>query len=214
MPWFWVAVWLTGCAGDVSDTARENPYSMDDLLTLSHVQAKGTHNSYHLEPAEPVFDEHRYSHGTLTEQLCEQGVRQLELDIHLRQDEVFEVFHLPVIDEESTCTRLVDCLEEIEAWSGSHPWHLPLLVWLEPKDEDLDPLVESLQSIVGHYDELEDLIVSVWGPDRIVTPDEVRGSHDTLPEAVREKIKGHINAAFDFPELSRLALGGHWEQRT
>ena len=37
---------------------------------------------------------------------------------------------------------------------------------------------------------------------------------DTLPEAVREKIKDHINAAFDFPELSRLALGGHWEQRT
>ena len=37
---------------------------------------------------------------------------------------------------------------------------------------------------------------------------------DTLPEAVREEIKAHINAAFDFPELSRLALGEYWEQRT
>ena len=37
---------------------------------------------------------------------------------------------------------------------------------------------------------------------------------DTLHEAEQEKIKTHINAAFDFPELSRLALGEHWEQRT
>ena len=31
---------------------------------------------------------------------------------------------------------------------------------------------------------------------------------DSLPPAVREEIKKHINAAFDFRELSRLALGG------
>ena len=37
---------------------------------------------------------------------------------------------------------------------------------------------------------------------------------DTLPLALRENIKGHINAAFDFPELSRLALGAHWQERT
>ncbi len=37
---------------------------------------------------------------------------------------------------------------------------------------------------------------------------------DTLPPALRENIKGHINAAFDFPELSRLALGTHWQERT
>ncbi len=37
---------------------------------------------------------------------------------------------------------------------------------------------------------------------------------DTLPPALRENIKGHINAAFDFPELSRLALGAHWQERT
>lgn len=37
---------------------------------------------------------------------------------------------------------------------------------------------------------------------------------DTLPQALRDEIKNHINAAFDFPELSRLALGAHWEDRS
>ena len=32
--------------------------------------------------------------------------------------------------------------------------------------------------------------------------------------AVQEEIKQHINAAFDFRELSRLALGDHWEERS
>ena len=37
---------------------------------------------------------------------------------------------------------------------------------------------------------------------------------DSLPPAVREEIKKHINAAFDFRELSRLALGDYWEERS
>ena len=37
---------------------------------------------------------------------------------------------------------------------------------------------------------------------------------DTLSPDLRADIKQHINAAFDFPELSRLALGAHWEERT
>ena len=31
---------------------------------------------------------------------------------------------------------------------------------------------------------------------------------------MREEIKKHINAAFDFRELSRLALGDHWAERS
>lgn len=37
---------------------------------------------------------------------------------------------------------------------------------------------------------------------------------DSLPPAMREELKKHINAAFDFRELSRLALGAHWEKRS
>ena len=37
---------------------------------------------------------------------------------------------------------------------------------------------------------------------------------DTLPSNLRTDIKKHINAAFDFEELSRLALGAYWQERT
>ncbi len=37
---------------------------------------------------------------------------------------------------------------------------------------------------------------------------------DSLPPAVREELKKHINAAFDFEELSRLALGDYWQSRS
>ncbi len=37
---------------------------------------------------------------------------------------------------------------------------------------------------------------------------------DSLPPAVRADLKKHINAAFDFRELSRLALGDYWQGRS
>ena len=37
---------------------------------------------------------------------------------------------------------------------------------------------------------------------------------DTLPEEQRLQLKQHINSAFDFAELGRLALGDHWEERS
>ena len=37
---------------------------------------------------------------------------------------------------------------------------------------------------------------------------------DSLSADLREQIKAHINTAFDFAELSRLALGDHWSERS
>jgi ABC-type transporter MlaC component len=37
---------------------------------------------------------------------------------------------------------------------------------------------------------------------------------DTLPAELRNALKERINAAFDFAELSKLALGTHWQERT
>jgi hypothetical protein len=54
---------------------------LDGVLRVSHVQAKATHNSYHLMPKDPIPD-WRYEHLPLGEQLAKQGVRGVELDIH------------------------------------------------------------------------------------------------------------------------------------
>lgn len=168
----------------------------DATLRVTHAQAIGSHNSTHLQPALPVHPSHRYSHAPLDVQLAEQGVRAVELDLHLRVDGVFEVFHLPGIDEETTCRLLSDCLGTMLAWSRANPCHLPLMVWLEPKDEDLDVAFPDQYALFAdRHEELEAAIVATWPRARIFTPDELRGSHATLSDAVR---------ADGWPTLDRL----------
>ncbi len=173
---------LVGCDPG-EDGPGPSPYDRDEVLRLNHVQAKGTHNSYHQEPPDPVDDSHRYSHANLDVQLSEQGVRQFELDLHYREHEGFEVFHIPIIDEETSCQRFVECLAVVKSWSDANPWHMPVMIWLEPKD-DADFLDETLLGFLDRHDELEDEILSVFPRSRILTPDEVRGEHADLPSAI------------------------------
>lgn len=158
-------------------------YPLDNVLTFSDVQAKGTHNSYHIQP-DTVFDaSHRYTHLPLDGQLETQGVRQFELDIHYHIENGFQVFHLPGLDAETTCLQFSDCMETIKDWSDQHPHHMPLMVWLELKDE-LDDIVPELEPLEGRYVDLEEAVLEVWPRERIVTPDEVRGASSTLTEAI------------------------------
>jgi len=187
-----LVVLLVGCSGSADDDDSvapfdpgPSPYSLDDVLQLPHVQAKGTHNSYHQQP-DPVWDaSHRYTHDPLDVQLEQHGVRQFELDLHYRTGAGFEIFHLPLIDEETTCRALADCLATVRGWSDVNPWHLPIVVWVEPKDEDADSLDPELEPLSGRWDEFDGALIDALGRDRIVTPDDVRGSHATLPAALQ-----------------------------
>ncbi|MFH1465257.1 MAG: Ca2+-dependent phosphoinositide-specific phospholipase C [Pseudomonadota bacterium] len=155
---------------------EEGRYPLDDVLRLNHVQALGTHNSYHVAGDPPGLEDWDYTHAPLVTQARDQGVRQFELDFH--QDDAngtFPVYHIAVMDEGSTCATLAECLAPIAAWSHAHPAVLPLTFLLEPKDDGGgDPITR--------YDLLEEAILAAW-PDAI-TPAEVRGSHATLREAI------------------------------
>lgn len=155
----------------------------DDSLRFNQVQALGTHNSYHLEP-EAVFDpSHAYSHAPLAEQLGQHGVRQLELDVHWRDEGGFDVLHIPVLDQETSCLALEDCLCAVRDFSDANPGHMPLVIWIEPKD-DVDALAEGYEPLAGHLLALDEVIRAVWPPERLIEPDEVRGSFPSLPEAI------------------------------
>ena len=67
---------------------------------------------------------------------------------------------------------------------------------------------------VGATAEDDDPIAFLKSHDAEVQAVLAEAPADSLPPAVREEIKKHINAAFDFRELSRLALGDHWEERS
>lgn len=176
------------CGQPVQPSPPLRTYGLDDVLRLNHLQARGTHNSYHLEPERVVDDSHRFSQPPLLTQLRDEGVRQLEFDLHLRRgrdgSEHLEVFHIPgTIDDKTTCLRFSDCLETIRRWSDATPWHTPVLVWLEPKNE-LAVLETTLASLEGRHDTIEAEIARVFPRDRLLTPDDVRRNHSTLREAI------------------------------
>lgn len=201
---------LVACAGgpapkgadSAADTAAPgrvvgpSPYTLDDTLRLQHVQALGTHNSTHLRDDPIVHPSHDYAHAPLDVQLEEQGVRQFELDLHLHESLGWQVFHLPAVDDETTCLQLADCLGLLKAWSDRNPWHLPLVIWFEPKDEDLDAAIPELELFLDRHDELEQAVLDVIPAELIVTPDELRGDHPDLPSA--------LAAAGGWPTLGQL----------
>ena len=152
-----------------------------------------------------------YSHPNLTAQL-DAGARQLELDL-VRDPEGgrwtrplglrlagggdydagpmaspgLKVMHVPDIDYRSVCPTFRACLEEVRAWSDRNPDHLPLLIMMNLKDEQIavpgaTPL---LPFDAAGMDEVDGEIRAVFGPSRLITPDQVRAGQATLAEAVR-----------------------------
>lgn len=178
--------------------ADVDPYPLDDTLRLNHLQAIGTHNSYHLlSPLYPngppaMFD---YEHAPLDVQLDDQGVRKFELDIYWDLDlGFFRVHHENRFDSETSCETLVSCLEILRDWSLAHRGHHPILIMIEPKGIHSeftlsdDPICDPPEFEICHYDELDAEIRSVLAPesgtDLLITPDEVRGSKASLREAI------------------------------
>lgn len=178
--------------------AGVDPYPQDDALRLNHLQAIGTHNSYHLlstlYPNRPpaMFD---YEHAPLPVQLDEQGVRKFELDVYWDLDlGIFRVHHENYFDKETSCETLQLCLETLRDWSLAHRGHHPILIMIEPKGIHSeftlsdDPICDPPEFEICHYDELDAEVRAVLAPaageDLLITPDEVRGAHASLREAI------------------------------
>lgn len=149
-------------------------HPLDDALRLNHLQAEGTHNSYHLRNRAQTLDDWSYDHAPLGEQLESQGVRALELDVRWDEDlQRHRVYHLPVVDPRTTCDLFLDCLSALRRFSDAHPGHHPLLVQLEPKD-----------TTAAHADALDAEIRAVFPDELLITPDLVRGDAETIAEAL------------------------------
>jgi hypothetical protein len=165
---------LCGCGDDLLPTFD---YPLDDQLALQHLQAKATHNSYHLA-SESTFEEWDYSHAPLAEQLRDEGVREIELDVYYIAGQLV-VEHVPHADPLSVCPTLDRCLEQVRDWSDAHPAHHALVVQIEVKDSTQPEIDLSLAA-------LEEQILAVWPLERIITPDEVRGAAPSLAAALAE----------------------------
>ncbi len=158
-------------------TARPPAGSKDDVLRIHQLQTKATHNSYHVAKPDPLA-EFAYTHQPLDVQLDTQGVRGFELDIHFDDEcQRHEVFHLALVDDQTTCRQLTECLGTLRKWSDEHLGHHPLFVQIEPKDQTADRAALRL-------DVLEKEILSVFPREAIITPDEVKGTAASLAAAL------------------------------
>lgn len=156
-------------------------YPRDGELRLEELQARGTHNSYHIAPDPFVIADWNYTHSPLGDQL-EGGMRQFELDLYIDADYAsLRVFHLPNLDPGTTCATFVDCLRQLKDWSDEHPAHHPIAVMLEIKDA-FDPEIADL-----YLSLIDDSITEVWPRDRLVTPDLVRGDAAGVGQAIAER---------------------------
>jgi Phosphoinositide phospholipase C, Ca2+-dependent len=156
-------------------------YAKDAELRVNHLQAKGTHNSYHLRPKNPV-SEWDYEHVPLDQQLESQGVRGVELDLQWDPDcERFRVFHVGILDEKTTCAFFTDCLVTLRGWSEAHPGHQPIFVHLEAKNGFTSTALEARLA------SMEAEILTVFDRRWLLTPDDVKGSSPSLAEAVRTR---------------------------
>ena len=163
-------------------------------IRLNHLQARGSHNSYHRDPKWPGREHPTfawdYSHSRLARQFEEQGIRQIELDVHWNWARgEFEVYHAWFGDDRTTCELLRECLQEVRDWSDARPGHHPIMILVEPKDAMPPELPENgdpFTSAIGPAElaELDRALVAPFGADRVLTPDDVTAAGLTLRESI------------------------------
>lgn len=101
----------------------------------------------------------------------------------------FKVMHEQDVDYATTCLTFVACLDTVKQWSDANPGHAPLMILVEAKDGPIaDPqklgFVVPLPFDSAQFDALDAEVRSVFPADQLITPDDVRGTNETLEQAV------------------------------
>ena len=105
----------------------------------------------------------------------------------------FKVFHLPEVDFRSSCLAFKDCLTKIRLWSKENPLHVPIMVYIEAKQvgfPTFDAAGKAIQIEKFNrktWDRLENEILAVFPRRVILTPDDVRGNHETLLKGIAQQ---------------------------
>lgn len=124
------------------------------------------------------------------------GFQFLENDFEARIPELeapgMKVLHVQDLDYDATCWFLTECLTIVKDWSNANPRHLPIMIMIEVKDEPIpDPLefgfVVPIEFGRAEFDDLDAEIRSVFPPEQLITPDDVRGHAPSLEQAVQTR---------------------------
>jgi hypothetical protein len=131
----------------------------------------------------------------------------------------FKVMHVQDIDYRSVCQPFTACLEQVRQWSHAHPGHIPIFILVETKQEKPRgpiQLTEPEPFTSATFDALDAEIRSVFPPEEIISPDDVRGHYDTLNQAVLagnwptlQSARGKVIFLMDQRPVGPVYLAGH-----
>jgi predicted alpha-1,2-mannosidase len=130
----------------------------------------------------------------------------------------FKVMHVQDLDYRSNCQPFIACLEEVRTWSHAHPRAVPIYILVETKQGMPKgvKLTEPEAFTEATFDALDAEIRSVFPPQELVTPDDVRGDDDSLEEAVLagrwpslDSARGKVVFLMDQHDVGPVYLEGH-----
>ena len=152
----------------------------------------------------------RYSHPAIVGKVAEAGLpADPEFDPQHEMDKPgFKVMHVMDVDQRSSCHSFIACLTTIHGWSQQHPQHLPIFILVETKQgrAGAAPQAHGPESFTSEtFDALDAEIRSVFSPSEMITPDQVRGSYDTLLESIQSSSAASSNSAKHFGGWPTLA---------
>jgi Phosphoinositide phospholipase C, Ca2+-dependent len=98
----------------------------------------------------------------------------------------FKVMHIPDIDFRANVYTLQQELAILKFWSNAHPNHLPIPITMNAKDDAIQRpgYVRPLQFDSAAFDAWDAELLKGLGREKLITPDDVRGSYSTLEAAV------------------------------
>ena len=207
---------------------------------INQIQILGSHNSYRPVPTPEQMHaivaagqgdngSLEYGHPPLVDQL-DAGIRQLELDPvsdltggrfaaphevdpdahRIMMQPGAKVLHIPGIDVATHCLTLRLCLDQIADWSRAHPEHDLIVILINNRDVPEPFTAEGLDAVDAD-------ILAAFGREAVIAPDNVRGAHATLREAVRvrewptaDAARGRVLLIHDTsPRLTALYAESH-----
>ncbi len=97
----------------------------------------------------------------------------------------YKMIHITDIDYQTWYYTLEDCLKDLRKWSDKHPDHDPVFITLEPKDGKANAFGTEPEHYTPQlFDDLDAELQKYLGKNKIITPDDIRGSYKTLNEAI------------------------------
>jgi len=149
----------------------------------------------------------RYAHPAIVNKVAEAGLpADPDFDpAHEMEKPGFKVMHVLDVDQRSSCHLFTGCLHIIRDWSKQHPNHLPIFILVETKQgrPGAPAAANSPEPFTAAtFDALDAEILSIFSKAEIITPDQVRGNYDTLPEAVNATGKSTAGHHGGWPSLA------------